>query len=116
GKLIAFYQKADAGYQICTMRPDGSNFIIITKFLAGIIATVPSWSPDSKKLAFIRNRQIFIIDVDSKNLYQLPKTKSADYEQVYFITNNRLLALKAEGGSAHLVLIDIKEEISVRTR
>ena len=123
GKLIAFIQKTDIGYQICTMKPDGSNFTITTKFPTESISGIPSWSPDSKKITFISQKQIFIVEINTKNLYQL--TKGSDYQQVYFVNNDRLLALrlqtelvesqdssvKLSRAFGQLVLIDIIEPI-----
>jgi Tol biopolymer transport system component len=72
--LIAFTSAIENGnLDIYTMRPDGSGLTNLTNNPAHDVN--PFWSPDGKRIAFESDRtgfmQIFLMDVDGKNVVQL---------------------------------------------
>ena len=60
----------DDGYSVYTVRPDGTDLKEL-----GDSASVPAWSPDGTRLAFIKEgedtRELQIIDTDGSNVRTL---------------------------------------------
>jgi Tol biopolymer transport system component len=90
GKKIAFYSRRKDGEGLYIMNADGSNqtkifgtpYYFENGRVSGRIegAYEPAWSPDGKKIAFVAwlgQRQIFVIDVDGSNLKMLTSTSDA---------------------------------------
>jgi Tol biopolymer transport system component len=50
--LIAYQQEVNGGYQLFTIRPDGTGIVQITHLRGE--ASTPGWSPDGKLIAFTR--------------------------------------------------------------
>ena len=68
-----------APYNIYVMDADGSNSILITAQERWAYEWRPCWSPDSKKIAFVKQtpdgfRDIFTIDADGSNLRNMTQT------------------------------------------
>jgi Tol biopolymer transport system component len=76
GKSIAFQSNRDGPYHIFVMNADGSNLRQLTSG-DDRDDRHPSWSPDGKLIAFdsgdALNREIWIVDVASKNRTQVTK-------------------------------------------
>lgn len=51
GQSLAFLKPSMSGYDICTINVDGSSLTNLTN--SSVFASVPSWSPDDQKIAFI---------------------------------------------------------------
>lgn len=81
GKIIFTKEFGDRKWKICTIDSDGKNELILTPDSSNY--ALPSWSPDNKKIVFYNNTDddydIFIMDADGKNMYQLTHYKSAYY-------------------------------------
>jgi TolB protein len=71
GDLIAFTAKVDGRFQVCVIKPDGSEFKILTSKGSN---QNPSWSPDGRMITFCSNRdgtkRIFVMD--AKGTVQAP--------------------------------------------
>jgi hypothetical protein len=97
---------------ICTVRPDGSDLEQITKRSSD---SEPAWSPDRKKLAFVRqdkqgNYDIYIVNSDRTGLRQLTHgindqepAWSPSGKQIAFSRNGRIALLNLGNGSVTLV-------------
>jgi TolB protein len=70
GDFIAFNASASGGINIYLVDANGNNLHPLTN---GIFAINPTWSPDSKRIAFSNHLDsfIYVIDIDGKNLRDL---------------------------------------------
>ncbi len=125
---IAFIGNGYSGVYL--VRPDGSDVRNIY-FNPGTFVSEPSWSPDGHRLAITYSIpydlnwngdfQIFIIDIDGKNLRQLtyekgrvnsypswsPDGKWIAYQSMYFLNNQAFsdIEIVASGGGTPRVLV-----------
>lgn len=68
--------------EIYRMRSDGSGKINLSKNGASsfFIDSMPSWSPDGRRIVFIRNNRLYLMDADGRNKTPVPNTNfSASY-------------------------------------
>ena len=65
GQYLAVVKKDEAGHDIQVTKVHGSNLETNT---FGYTTVAPTWSPDSKRLAFAGNRKVYIADADGANL------------------------------------------------
>lgn len=65
GDRIAFQSRIGGTWQICTMSIDGSQ---IRQLTADGNNEDPSWSPDGRMLAFIRNGKLWVMEADGSNM------------------------------------------------
>jgi Tol biopolymer transport system component len=66
---IAFVSDRDGNSEIYVMDPDGSDVTRLTNDPAGDLA--PAWSPDGRRIAFVRNREIVVMNADGTGVTQL---------------------------------------------
>lgn len=71
GDLLAFSARIDGRFQICTVRPDGSDFRVLTDKGSN---QDPAWSPDGRMIAFSSNRDggNHIYVMDARGQIQVP--------------------------------------------
>ncbi|MGC8660632.1 MAG: Tol-Pal system beta propeller repeat protein TolB [Desulfomonilaceae bacterium] len=76
GDVLAFTAKIDGRFQVCTIRPDGSDFKVLTNKGSN---QDPTWAPDGRMIAFASNREGFkrIFVMDSKGTVQVPVSRVA---------------------------------------
>ncbi|MFH0959051.1 MAG: Tol-Pal system beta propeller repeat protein TolB [Pseudomonadota bacterium] len=71
GDQIAFTAKVDGRFQVCVIKPDGSDFKVLTSKGSN---QNPSWAPDGRMITFCSNRdgtkRIFVMD--AKGTVQVP--------------------------------------------
>ncbi len=64
GDRIAFQSRVDGRWRIFTMKPDGGEAVAIT---AEGNCEDPSWSPDGRMLAYVRDGKIWVMEADGSN-------------------------------------------------
>jgi len=71
GDMLVFTAKIDGRFQICVIKPDGSDFRVLTNKGSN---QDPAWSPDGRMITFASNRdgvkRIFVMD--AKGTVQTP--------------------------------------------
>lgn len=66
---IAFTRSAGGALQIFTVDPGGTN---LTQLTSGTNhSQAPAWSPDHKKIAFMRQSEIFVMNADGSGVVQI---------------------------------------------
>lgn len=116
GQTIAFVsdREVEDSYEIYLMNPDGSNQRRLTQTLddAPIGREVPTWSPDSRYIVYIKGRLndnqwpwIYIINADGTEQRQLIKgvnpAWSPDSQHLAFTVGGDILLIDADG--SHLI-------------
>ena len=86
-------------YDIYIQRIDGSE---VRRLTTKGKAWAPALSPDGKKIAFIQNKGIYVMNFDGSALSQLRKNSSDpawswDSKQLAFISNGEIYTMKADG-------------------
>ena len=98
GKRIAFVSETASGtFAIKLMNADGTNQIQLTP-IAYLNTPYPwhekrslSWSPDSSKIAFEENGDIFTINIDGSNRTNLTKDPAGDFEPSWSADGSRIV-------------------------
>ena len=84
GTRVAFRTLSDGGYQVATMRIDGSDMRILTSggyrnfdryYRTGQI----SWSRDGSQIAFSEHDDIYVMDADGSNVRRVTTAPGGDY-------------------------------------
>lgn len=89
---IAFVSNRDGGHAIYLANDDGSN---VTRLIATSVNSYPAWSPDGRRLAFVRQPEgIYFVNVDGSGLRRIwsrgptwgPVDWSPDGSKLVFMT------------------------------
>ena len=98
--LLVFYSDRDGNPEIYSMRADGSGLARLTNDPA--FDDSPAISPDGKRVAFLSARndsnpqfpnlkyEIYIMDIDGKNLQRLTSTKAAEDHPAWSPDGNKI--------------------------
>lgn len=82
GKQIAFISDRSGKYQLWLIDADGTNLRQLT-FVKDRSASIPAWSPDSKRISFDTDFETFILDLSKpwseENLQKLPNPDGNSY-------------------------------------
>ena len=68
GDRIAFQSRIGGTWQVCTMKPDGSD---VRQLTTGGNNEDPAWSPDGRLLAFIHDGKLWVMEADGTNARQI---------------------------------------------
>ena len=79
GHAIAFARYLDGGFRLFSIAPDGSNRRQLTQGAAHN----PSWSPDSRKIAFDDGLDIYVINQDGSGLRRLTSANANDSDPAW---------------------------------
>jgi Tol biopolymer transport system component len=102
GEKLAFQSIEDGNYEIYIVNKDGSNLTNLTRNSLADIN--PVWSPDSSKLAFSRNGNIFITDITNKKCKQITTSQNFEDEPSWSADGSQI---------AFTVIIDNQKDIFV---
>ena len=89
--------------EICVMDADGSNQINLTQNPAD--DTSPAWSPDGKKIAFLSNGHIYIMNADGRSVIRLTEEGgrdpvwSPDGKKIAFESWREFIVVNADGSN-----------------
>jgi Tol biopolymer transport system component len=88
---IVFSSDKNGNYDIWMMNPDGSGIQQLTNESSD--ENKPAISPDGKKIAYItyNNREIWIMDCDGRNKYQVVTDKQAGYNIAWYSDSKHIL-------------------------
>jgi TolB protein len=76
GTLLAFTRsRAGRPDQIFTINADGTGLNRVSRGTLG--ASDPTWSPDGKRIAFVRQNDIWVMDADGSHAHALTSTPAA---------------------------------------
>jgi TolB protein len=74
GDLIAFTARVDGRFQVCTIKPDGSDMKVLTSMGTN---QDPAWSPDGRLIAFTSNRDgrkaIYVMDSNGRTQWPIAR-------------------------------------------
>ncbi len=101
GALIAFASQRN-GLSIWTMRPDGSKQRQVS---AGPSDEYPTWSPDSKEIAFMRGGDIWVVRADGSDEHSLVTSVDADGWPAWSPDGERIGFVIGYEGSRRLALV-----------
>jgi Tol biopolymer transport system component len=79
GHAIAFARYLDGGFRLFSIAPDASNRRQLTQGAAHN----PSWSPDSRKIAFDDGLDIYVINQDGSGLRRLTSANANDSDPAW---------------------------------
>lgn len=108
--LIAYTRvRSPAPPEVWTIRPDGSGHRLLLEDAFG-----PDWSPDGRRLVFIRRGDLFLADADGRNQRQLTRNPDhADAEPQWAPSGSRIAAISTDDRdpkiydtSDRLILVD----------
>lgn len=61
GSRIVFARSTGDGYNLWTIRPNGTGLVHLTN---GRFDRAPTWSPDSRRVAFLRELELWVVNAD----------------------------------------------------
>ena len=99
GKQIAFVSNATGNKEVYTMHPDGSSVQQVTN--DGAAAASPTWSPDSRTLAYASRNgdlHLYSISVDGTNKRQLTNDPARDDYTPAWSPDGRHIAFTGSDG------------------
>jgi Tol biopolymer transport system component len=111
GDRIVCVFSAAAGSYLGTLSPDGSGLEIILSGDEEVQLYTPRWSPDGKTIAFAawipgRNREIFLLDVETKALTRLTDDEAYDSTPVFSPDGKTLFFSSDRTGIANIYAMD----------
>lgn len=114
GRRIAFYSDRSGKYDIWAINPDGSNMTQLTR-TTQVGTTAPKWSPDGKRLHFMAEKVLIVIDPNKGWAEQTPlefpatDEKGRDFSSESWSPDGNAIAgtLHDRDGSASLAILSL---------
>ena len=75
GSKVAFLEAIPGGHELVIVNVDGSN---LRPVIGPVWLCRPAWSPDSTRLLFVRDSQIYAVNLDGTGLTRLSDGRGAD--------------------------------------
>ncbi len=102
-------RETDQNWRVYTMNGDGSNVMALSP--EGMNDTVPVWSPNSQKIAFVSerdgNREIYIMDADGKNVLNLTRQLADDWTPAWSPDGKKLAFSSIRTGKWEIFVMDM---------
>ena len=67
----------------------------------------PSWSPDSKRIAFVGNGKIYVMDADGGNQQRLTENRTNDLFPSWSPDSKRIVFESIRGGNPEIYVMDV---------
>jgi Tol biopolymer transport system component len=101
---IAFVSDRDGNSEIYVMNPDGSEQTRLTNNPEEDVQ--PAWSPDGRRIAFVRSRQIHVMNADGSGVIRLTQIGSIN-ESPAWSPDGRLIAFQSSRDSDRRLNLEI---------
>ena len=109
GKKIVFSSNRSGYYEIFTMNVDGTNQKRLPKYdpVAGVS---PTFSPDGKKVAFVYDNEIFVINADGSNLTRLTFGAHVDKSPAFSPDGTKIAFVSNRDGNYEIYTMKVSAE------
>ena len=89
---IAFFRSEGVLADLWLMNPDGSAQLDLTNTGGSVYESEPSFSPDARRVAFVRNSGIWVIGIDGSNATNLTNSFATEEQNPDFSPDGRRIA------------------------